>query len=80
MAERIDNVTPLRGRAPIYPWDEWTDGSAWRIRRGVDFETSTQSMRSVLTTYAGRNNLNVRTSVPDASTVEFQFYAVEEAA
>jgi hypothetical protein len=78
MAERITAIAernPSRGRPPIYPWDEWTDGSAWRIRRDEDFEVSARVMQGIVRDYARRKTLVVRTVVPDEETVEFQFVA-----
>ena len=28
-----------------YPWEAWTDGSVWEIRRGVDYDVATENMR-----------------------------------
>jgi hypothetical protein len=28
-----------------YPWSDWTDGSAWEIRRGEDYDVATENMR-----------------------------------
>jgi hypothetical protein len=28
-----------------YPWDEWTDGAVWEIRRGDDYDVNTENMR-----------------------------------
>lgn len=80
MAERIDDLTPLRGRPPVYPWDTWTDGSAWRIRRGVDFEVSAESMAAQIRMRAGRDNVTVFARCPDDDTVEFQFSPDEASA
>lgn len=41
MAERLDgaDLPVRRGGAPQkYPWDEWFDGSVWRLILGEDFE------------------------------------------
>ena len=80
VAERIENLKIVRGRAPHYPWEAWTDGSAWRIKRGEDFATPAPAMRSVITAYASRNGLRVQTTVADEDTVEFQFSEPEREA
>jgi hypothetical protein len=80
MAERIDNLTPLRGRPSVYPWPLWTDGQARRLVKGTDFSTDAFTMRSVITAHASRNGLRVQTRVPDDATVEFQFLVEDVAA
>lgn len=47
MARRLD---AFPGGAQVrsqrkYPWDEWTDGSTWEIRRGEDYDVATENMR-----------------------------------
>ncbi len=44
-----------------YPWDEWTDGSAWEIRRGEDYDASTENMRVNLHMRADTLGMKVRT-------------------
>lgn len=78
MAERIDNLT--RSRPTLYPWSEWLDGHAWRIRRGVDFEVSPESMAGQIRMRAAREGRTVYARIPDESTVEFQFSPAEEVA
>jgi hypothetical protein len=80
MAERIDKLSPLRGRPSVYPWSDWTDGQARRIHKGVDFPTDAFTMRSVITAHASRNGLRVHTRVPNDATVEFQFLVEDVAA
>jgi hypothetical protein len=77
VAERIDNLD--RSRPTLYPWRRWLDGSAWRIRRGDDFEVSAESMAAQIRMRAVRDGLRVFTRCPDCETVEFQFL-LEQAA
>ena len=79
MAERIHSFSPQRGRPRTYPWDVWTDGSAWRLREGEDFEVSSASMVSTLHKHAERAGLVV-TTVRTDDGVEFQFSERREAA
>lgn len=73
MAERISNLTPLRGRRSRYPWTDWMDGSAWRIRRGVDFEVSAESMAQLVRNTARDRGLSAHARlVDDGEAVEFQ--------
>src|SRR5260370_32665583 len=43
------------------PWDEWTDGSTWEIRRGDDYDVATESMRVNLHMKADSLGCKVRT-------------------
>jgi hypothetical protein len=61
------------GKRREYPWSVWTDGRAWRARKGTDFKCSAAGFRSTLYTHASRHDLTVFVSVPDAKTVEFRF-------
>lgn len=36
MAEKLDTYDFAR-RGPTHPWDEWTDGSIWKVKVGEDF-------------------------------------------
>ena len=35
-----------------YPWDEWFDGSIWRIEQGLDFKTHPLMMERIIRTRA----------------------------
>lgn len=79
VAERINSLSPPRPR--IYPWDRWTDGSAWLIRRGEDFEVGALSMASMIRLRAKAEGLKATCRVvEDGAAVEFQFSEQEEAA
>lgn len=46
MARKLDSFPGEESAAPRrYPWSEWTDGSAWEIRRGEDYDVATENMR-----------------------------------
>lgn len=72
MAERIEPFTPRSGRPPSYPWDEWMDGSTWRIERGVDFEIPARNMAAVIRARGHRVGQLATTRVIGDS-VEFRF-------
>src|SRR6266540_2767348 len=60
-----------------YPWDEWTDGSVWEIRRGEDYDVATENMRVNLHMKAKGLAARVRTKkVRDeqGEGLVFQFY------
>lgn len=57
-----------------HPWDEWTDGSAWRIRKGEDFQGQVESMRVRL--YGKAREIGKELSIQvdkEAETITFQF-------
>jgi hypothetical protein len=73
MAERITSLPTRRVGGPRkYPWDDWTDGAAWRIARGVDFEVTPASMAGLVRKHALRSGLSVRAFV-SGNAIEFQF-------
>lgn len=68
----LDQKIPLREiltfptSAPIekYPYDEWFDGSVWRLKLYEDFFVSPRSMQSAIYQSARKRNLKVRTHIP----------------
>lgn len=73
MAERISNLTPTVGRRSMYPWEQWMDGSAWRIRRGEDFDVSPETMaQHVRNTMRARGLEGHARLTPDGEGVELQ--------
>jgi hypothetical protein len=58
-----------------YPWRQWTDGRAWRVRRGVDFRCSITGFRSSLYMRALREKKKVKVSA-HGKVVEFQFFDI----
>lgn len=79
MGERIESFETRQGRPAIYPWNEWTDGSAWRIRRGRDFEIEPALMAQAIRVHGRRNGVPASASV-DGECVEFQFTPSQEEA
>lgn len=79
MAERIDKLEPLRGRPAIYPWEQWLDGSAWRIRRGEDFEIPPGSMAAIIRQRADREGMTATCRMVGQDAIEFQVYGEEAA-
>jgi hypothetical protein len=83
MGRRLDAFPgePSRGLRR-YPWDEWTDGSTWEIRRGEDYDVATENMRVNLHMKADSLSAKVRTHKFDDGHGEgliFQFFALQEA-
>lgn len=61
MAERLVNW-PDRSTPTIYPWDEWLDGSVWRLNPGEDFKCALPSVRLYAYRAASERRVKVRTS------------------
>jgi hypothetical protein len=83
MAKRLnhfpDDQAPQSQRR--YPWPEWTDGSTWEIRQGVDYDVATENMRVNLHVKADSLGTKVRTkkiSDTDGEGLVFQFLPSEE--
>ncbi len=58
-----------------YPWDQWLDGTIWKLEHGKDFHGEVESMRVNIYTAAKRQDLKVHTSVEGADIV-MQAYEV----
>ncbi len=71
MAEKLENheFSVVLGRPPKYPWDEWLDGSTWRITRGQDFDVEPSSMRKGASQAASRRGLRAQTQIEDDSVI-----------
>jgi hypothetical protein len=78
MAKRLDNFDfgsgGRRGRPSKYPWNEWTDGNVWEIRRPEDFTLTNTNMQATLHDKASALGMKVRSeSTPDGHGLVFQF-------
>lgn len=63
MAEKLDNYQFSRHpHASKYPWDEWLDGSVWKLTKGEDFDVEPDSMTVTIYTTAKKRGHKVRTS------------------
>lgn len=47
-----------------YPYDDWFDGSVWKLKMYEDFWVHPRSMQSAIYQSARRKNLKVRTHIP----------------
>lgn len=43
----------------MYPWNEWFDGSIWRIEQGVDFKTHPLMMERIIRTRATARKVKI---------------------
>lgn len=75
MAEKLSEFPAHRRgvRTSQYPWDEWFDGSVWKLTEGEDFTCKPESLRSSATAAAAAQGLALKTSVdPDDNAVILQ--------
>lgn len=70
MARKSDG-SMLRKRVgnAIYPWHEWTDGDAWELIRGEDYQVPDSTMRNIAHGYASRKGMRVQTSITNEGVV-----------
>lgn len=69
MAEVLKKIEPSS-----YPWHQWEDGKAYRVKRGEDFDCTLDSFESLLYKRArDRGYKLTRTRNDEAGTVDFQF-------
>src|SRR3954447_2889238 len=81
MAKRLESFPgDVPSGARRYPWAEWTDGSVWEIRRGEDYDASTENMRVNLHMKADQLAQKVRTKKirdEQGEGLVFQFFDPE---
>lgn len=84
MAKQLEEF-PADDKAPEtkrrYPWSEWTNGGAWEIRKGEDYDVATENMRVNLHVKADNLGRKVRTkkiSDAEGEGLVFQFHESEE--
>jgi hypothetical protein len=83
MARRVNEFTRTEPPPRRYPWSEWCDGSTWEIRRGEDYDVSTENMRVSLHMRARQLSCKVQTrKITDAlgEGLIFQFVFPKEPA
>ncbi len=72
MAERLEHYefgNNKAGRPLKYPWDEWLDGSTWRITRGTDFDAKPSSVRSEVYRSAYQRGLRIESRIEGDSVI-----------
>lgn len=74
MAERLEEFTFNGHGTSKYPWDEWLDGSPWRLDNKADFPGTTPSnFRISAHNVARKRGLKVRAQV-DGEEIVIQAY------
>lgn len=63
MAERLDHFDfgPRAGTSQ-YPWDQWLDGTIWKLAEGVDFQGNRDYFNSLIYRRAKERGFKVRVS------------------
>jgi hypothetical protein len=69
MAHVIEHLKPKPAK---YPWWQWADGRAWRVRAGIDFTCTVAGFRSAIYQYAARADRKVTVCIK-GKVIEFQF-------
>lgn len=70
--EKVVDDRPLRERITYppsqteekYPYDDWLDGSVWKLKMYEDFFVHPKSMRQAIYGAVNRRNLKVRVHMP----------------
>lgn len=69
--EKLKEMPKRRGRGQKHPWDEWADGSPWKITQGEDFQGAVESMRTQL--YGKARSLGKEVAVVvEGDSISFQ--------
>jgi hypothetical protein len=62
------------GRKGKYDWDLWLDGNIWELKRPVDFQGNSNSMRNGAKQAGKIRGLKVRTTLVNDDTLVIQAY------
>lgn len=74
MAERIEgNVYAIFSARGRYPWDEWLEGSVWRLHGGEDFFIDVRNMQKMAGAAARMRNGRCRTLIEDNKNLLIHF-------
>lgn len=64
--------TPRKYKSTMYPWDKWTNGKIWQLKRGEDFLTRPDHFRVTCLAIARRRGLQCELRV-NGDTLEVRF-------
>lgn len=70
MTQKLKTFEPAVVR---YPWDEWTDGSAYRVKHGRDFTCSIDGFITQLHRQASLRSKRVETVRREDGVVDFRY-------
>lgn len=73
MAERVE--VSIAGRThsrKAYPWNDWGDGSTWKLKQGEDYFVPDTSFRGVVYAAAATRGMRAKTqSIPGGMLIQF---------
>lgn len=75
------NFAATRGGGYGHPWEEWTDGSIWKVQKGVDYEGITGKFRDRLYKRGKDHGMRVQSAIVTEDGNEFvvfQFTPIEQ--
>lgn len=72
MARKLTGFTIQRTRKSAYPWEQWTDGEVWEVRRNEDFTCTVPSMLAALWTRAKKMEMKAEVA-SQGDVVQFRF-------
>jgi len=70
--KQVGKKTARRRRSGKYPWDQWFDGSVWRLTRGEDFTVKPESFRTAALAAAARYDVKLATRRVNNSVILIQ--------
>lgn len=73
MAEELESFTFHNGRPYQYPWADWLNGKAWKLKHGVDFRVEILSFRSTISRAAKRMGGRAKTQCLSEKELVIQF-------
>ena len=76
MAKKLKTlpVSLSRCKGPLYPWNEWLDGSPWELVKGKDFHCSLSGFMASAYHAAQRRGMYVKTRTNKTDVVCIQAF------
>jgi hypothetical protein len=59
----------------MYPWDKWTNGSTWSVKKEEDFFVQIESFRTYLYNKAHELGIRVNTRIVTPTEIIFRYYS-----
>ena len=72
MAEVVKGFKFERSKRSTYNWDQWLNGKAWRLVRGVDFTSTIWAFRTALYNAAKVRGLTAQTHLDGDNAIVVQ--------
>ena len=72
MAEIIKQVDFEVRSTKKYPWNDWANGSCWKLLKGIDYKSSTSQFRANAGTAAYRRDMLIKfTRIDGGCIIQF---------